>query len=132
LPDHISSRLLQSLRLTHPGKLTHAFLVEYFLRGPSITFTSSMTGVSKQTIVAMSEIGPDLIELELSGLDWISDNDFALTIKRCKNLTSLNLRFFSFSHIWYSLHLLILGGLLRPHLKREVQYPPLLGYRRSI
>ena len=92
LPDHLVPRLLQQLRAKYPSKLTNAFLVEYFLRGNSITFTSAMTGVSKLTLVAVGEMGAELTKLELNEIDWIMDIDFAVLIRRCTNLVSLNMR----------------------------------------
>jgi hypothetical protein len=92
LPDHLTARLLHQLRLNHPQRLTHAFLQEYFLRGTSIIFTAAMTGITKHTVATIGEIGPGVLELELSGIEWIGDKDFARAIKRCRNLTSLVLR----------------------------------------
>lgn len=104
LPDHLVSRLLNALRIAQPTKLIHPFIAAYFIRGTTIKFTSSMLGVNKKTIIDVGEIGPNLVALELSGLDWIKDKDFAVCIERCINLLSLNLRYASNSTATKSLN----------------------------
>jgi hypothetical protein len=99
MPPHLSSRLLNALRLTHPGKMTHTFLSEYFLCGTSIKFTGSMKGVTSHTIENLGPIADGLSDLELSGLEWIRDARFGELIVQCRNLVSLNLKCGNLSRI---------------------------------
>ena len=66
--------------------------MQYLFRGLSITLTGELPGVNKATILDICRINPDIREIELSGLEKITDNVFATTLRHLPNLRVLVLR----------------------------------------
>ncbi|EGO03558.1 hypothetical protein SERLA73DRAFT_119251 [Serpula lacrymans var. lacrymans S7.3] len=82
-----------------PAYLSHALIVTYFLRGPSVTLTNDLTGVERATLFAIPRITRSsatdtstLRELHLIGLDAFSDSTFASIITSLPELRVLVLR----------------------------------------
>ncbi|KAF8634002.1 hypothetical protein AX15_001176 [Amanita polypyramis BW_CC] len=92
LPDTMIPKLFRALRAACPTYLKHEFIVTYMLRGPSVTFTDDLPGVSKRTISDVSRLNARVRELEISGFGKIPDNIFASTLRHLKELRVLILR----------------------------------------
>ncbi|GBE78266.1 hypothetical protein SCP_0111490 [Sparassis crispa] len=95
LPDALVSRVFAALKATSSALLSHAFIVAYFLRGDSIILDSSLPGIRKATLSAISESTSreTLRELSLSGFDKETDNLFASVVSKLPSLQVLVLRF---------------------------------------
>ncbi|KII93332.1 hypothetical protein PLICRDRAFT_171104 [Plicaturopsis crispa FD-325 SS-3] len=92
LPDFMVPRIFTMLRNACPTILNHAFIVTYFLRGPSITLTSDLTHVKNTTISEIKSMGNTLQELELRDFPKCSDKVFAQLLARLPLLKKLSLR----------------------------------------
>ncbi|CAL1695972.1 unnamed protein product [Somion occarium] len=93
LPDALVPRLFATLRAICPTILSHAFIVAYLLRGPSITLTSDLPGVNKFTVSAIGDSSREQIcELVLSNLEKITDETVASVVAKLPALHVLDLR----------------------------------------
>ncbi|KIY65524.1 RNI-like protein [Cylindrobasidium torrendii FP15055 ss-10] len=91
IPDNLVPKLLALLSSNCPTYLPSEVLVTYFLRGPSLIWTSDLTGVKKQTIEAIPRINKSLQELTLKGFEKFKDETFAAVVSRLPDLRLLNL-----------------------------------------
>ncbi|KIJ68247.1 hypothetical protein HYDPIDRAFT_124518 [Hydnomerulius pinastri MD-312] len=91
LPDALVPKLFSMLRSASPTILTHGFIALYFLRGPSLTLSSDLPGVQRQTILSITK-NSTLRELHLSGFDKFADTVFASLLPSLPELRVVVLR----------------------------------------
>ncbi|KAJ7597217.1 RNI-like protein [Mycena floridula] len=92
IPNHLSEKIFTILTSTCPTYLQHEIIATYFIRGPSISLSKDITGVNKQTILAIPRYAASVRSLILSGLDKISDETFAAVLPKLPLLHVLVLR----------------------------------------
>ncbi|KAH8119825.1 RNI-like protein [Phellopilus nigrolimitatus] len=92
VPDAVLPRLFTALKMRHPGRLNHAVITTYFLRGVSVVLDGNL-GVTSVTLSAIPRVlGNRLRVLELSDFKKFSDRDYSSMIKRLPSLETLILR----------------------------------------
>lgn len=91
LPEHLLSKVWSLLVSSWPQHITHAFIMAVFLRGSSIHFPSTLTGVRANTIQELSRMRESLVDLRITGFTF-KDKVFATALARLLYLQHLNLR----------------------------------------
>jgi len=96
LPDALVPKIFAMLRASCPTVLNNAFIVAYFLRGPSIVLANDLPDIKESTITAIASSGhgpgATLRHLELDGFSKFSDIRFASILKPFASLRTLVLR----------------------------------------
>ncbi|KAK0246050.1 RNI-like protein [Armillaria nabsnona] len=77
VPGELKGRIFGMLSAAWPTYLSHEIIVTYFLNGSSVTLSSNLPGVNRNTISSIKRFSASLRELRLIGFEKIADEAFA-------------------------------------------------------
>ncbi|KAK0198662.1 RNI-like protein [Armillaria mellea] len=89
VPGELKGRIFGMLTTAWPTYLSHEIIVTYFLNGSSVTLSSNLPGVNRNTISSIKRFGASFRELRLTGFEKIADEAFASVLPSALQLRVL-------------------------------------------